>query len=135
MERPDQLRRRPVAAASAAVLAVSRHGLGRRSETSRRAQADLIPGLAALYARYDVRAHGEHAGANADVLGSSQAEAEYLFQRFGAIGTAASLSSRLAQVAAAARLDGFIFTTSIPDPADHVRPDRPRPPPPARPGG
>ncbi len=120
VERPDQLAGAR-SAASAAVLAVSRHSLGRDPGRGRRAQADLIPGLAALYARYDVRAHGEHAGANADVLAGWPAEAEYLFQRFGAIGTAASLSSRLAQVAAAARLDGFIFTTSIPDPADHVR--------------
>ncbi|MGO8958740.1 MAG: LLM class flavin-dependent oxidoreductase [Streptosporangiaceae bacterium] len=108
------------AVTAAAVLAVSRHGLG-RDPAAAGAPANLVPGLRALYAQYDVRAHGQPAGANAAVLSRWPAEAAYLYVRFAAIGTAAELGPRLSRVAAAAGLDGFVFTTSIPDAAEHVR--------------
>lgn len=116
---PDQVRAAR-AATSAAILAVSRHSL-QRDPGRAGVPAHLIADLAALYRCYNVRAHGEHAGSNADVLQGWPNAADYLYQRFGAIGMAESLGPRLSEVAAAANLKGFVFTTSAPGAPDHVR--------------
>jgi alkanesulfonate monooxygenase SsuD/methylene tetrahydromethanopterin reductase-like flavin-dependent oxidoreductase (luciferase family) len=107
-------------AAAVSVVSVSRHGMT-RDPSAAGAPAALVPGLKAIYSRYDVCGHGRPAGVNARLLADWPAEADYLFDRFAAVGTAADVSPRLRRVARRAGLAGFILSCTVPDPLVHIR--------------
>lgn len=101
------------------VLGVSRHGMT-ADPAQAGAPAGLVPGLRALYARADVRGHGQPDGVNREVLADWPAEARYLYERFAVVGTPLEAARRLRPVAEQASLTGFIFSTTVPDPAAHI---------------
>jgi 5,10-methylenetetrahydromethanopterin reductase len=107
-------------AAVVSVVSVSRHGMT-RDPADAGAPAALVPGLRAIYSRYDVRGHGRPAGVNARLLADWPAEADYLFDRFAAVGTPEDLAPRLRNVARDACLTGLILSSTVPDPLTHVR--------------
>jgi alkanesulfonate monooxygenase SsuD/methylene tetrahydromethanopterin reductase-like flavin-dependent oxidoreductase (luciferase family) len=107
-------------ASAASVVSVSRHGMT-RDPAAAGAPVALIPGLRAIYGRYDVHGHGNPEGVNARLLADWPAEAGYLFDRFAAVGTPADLVSRLRSVAHDAHLTGLILSSTVPDPLTHIR--------------
>jgi 5,10-methylenetetrahydromethanopterin reductase len=110
--------------AARAALAVTVAGISRHGMTADPVRAGappaLVPGLRALYAQLDVQGHGQPAGTNRDVLASWPAQADYLFTRFAVVGTPEQAAQRLRPVAAQAGLTGFIFSSTVPDPAAHI---------------
>jgi alkanesulfonate monooxygenase SsuD/methylene tetrahydromethanopterin reductase-like flavin-dependent oxidoreductase (luciferase family) len=108
------------AAVAVPVLGVSRHGMTADPERAG-APAKLVPGLRALYAQADVRGHGQPDGVNRGVLDRFPAQARYLFERFAVVGTPAEAARRLRPVAEQAGLTGFILSSTVPDPAAHIR--------------
>jgi len=110
--------------AARAALAVTVAGISRHGMTADPARAGappaLVPGLRALYAQLDVQGHGQPTGRNRDVLAAWPAQAEYLYARFAVVGTPQQAAERLRPVAAQAGLAGFIFSSTVPDPAAHI---------------
>jgi alkanesulfonate monooxygenase SsuD/methylene tetrahydromethanopterin reductase-like flavin-dependent oxidoreductase (luciferase family) len=110
--------------AARAALAVTVAGISRHGMTADPVRAGappaLVPGLRALYAQLDVQGHGQPAGRNRDVLAAWPAQADYLFTRFAVVGTPEQAAQRLRPVAAQAGLTGFIFSSTVPDPAAHI---------------